>query len=210
MNKRTQILKQLACEQFDEAADNQITNQARINEPKLLGSTVKNEVSDTTHYHAPLIDGLSEEISKIAEQLQIKKQYLQIWLDEFPNAPKLSKLALLRLIEKYELDPFLEEVDLVQYEDQSWQAVITTQGYARLMNACPQFKGIAYSYSGSSNDAIADWIECSIYRADRDSPITVREYYLETKRDNVVWQKMPRRMLRNRAFQQCAKMALGI
>ncbi|NBQ39811.1 MAG: hypothetical protein EBU34_08525 [Alphaproteobacteria bacterium] len=106
--------------------------------------------------------------------------------------------------------PFLEEVDLVQYEDQSWQAVITTQGYARLMNACPQFKGMTYSYSGSSNDAITDWIECSIYRADRDSPITVREYYLETRRDSVAWQKMPRRMLRNRAFQQCAKMALGI
>ncbi len=210
MNKRTQILKQLTCEQFDEAAVNQITNQAPINESKLLGSTVKHDVSGAPHHHVPLLDGLSEELSAIANQLQIKEQYLKIWLGTFPHAPTLSKLALLRLMQKYELDPFLEEVDLVQYDDQSWQAVITTQGYARLMNACPQFKGMTYSYSGSSNDAITDWIECSIYRADRDSPITVREYYLETRRDSVAWEKMPRRMLRNRAFQQCAKIALGI
>jgi hypothetical protein len=210
MNKRTQFLKQLACEKFDEAAGNQIASQAPINEPKLLESRVKSEVKDASHPHALLNDGLNEELSAIANQLHIKEQYLQIWLSEFPNAPALSKLALLRLMRKYELDPFLEEVDLVQYEDHSWQAIITTQGYARLMNACPQFKGVAYSYSESSNDAITDWIECSIYRADRDSPITVREYYLETRRDSVAWQKMPRRMLRNRAFQQCAKMALGI
>jgi len=210
MNKRTQILKQLACEKFDEAAENQIASQAPINEPKLLESSVKSEVKDASHHHALLNDGFRDELSKIAEQLQIKEQHLQIWLSEFPNAPALSKLALLRLMRKYELDPFLEEVDLVQYEDHSWQAIITTQGYARLINACPQFKGITYSYSGSNNDAIADWIECSIYRADRDSPITVREYYLENRRDSVAWQKMPRRMLRNRAFQQCAKMAIGI
>ena len=210
MNKRTQILKQLACEQLDVAADNQITNQAPINESKLLGSTVKHDVSGAPHHHAPLIDGLSEELSAIANQLQIKEQYLQIWLGTFPHAPTLSKLALLRLMRKYELDPFLEEVDLVQYEDQSWQAVITTQGYARLMNACPQFKGMTYSYSGSSNDAISDWIECSIYRADRDSPITVREYYSEVVRQTESWITMPRRMLRNRAFAQCVKMAFGI
>jgi hypothetical protein len=210
MNKRTQILKQLACERLDEAADNQIASQAPINESKLLGAEAKLELKDTLQHHALLNDGLRDELSTVANQLHIKEQYLQIWLGTFPHAPALSKLALLRLMQKYELDPFLEEVDLVQYEDQSWQAVITTQGYARLMNACPQFKGMTYSYSGSSNDAITDWIECSIYRADRDSPITVREYYLETRRDSVAWQKMPRRMLRNRAFQQCAKMALGI
>lgn len=210
MNKRTQILKQLACEKFDEASDNQITSQAPINESVLHGATAKPDAKNAPHHHAPLIDGLSEELSAVANQLHIKEQYLQIWLSAFPHAPTLSKLALLRLMRKYELDPFLEEVDLVQYEDQSWQAVITTQGYARLMNACPQFKGMTYSYSESSNDVITDWIECSIYRADRDSPITVREYYLETRRDSVAWQKMPRRMLRNRAFQQCAKMALGI
>jgi hypothetical protein len=88
--------------------------------------------------------------------------------------------------------------------------LITTQGYARLVNACPQFKGIAYSYSQSDEKAVSAWIECAIYRTDRESPITVREYYVEAWRESIAWQKMPRRMLRNRAFQQCAKMALGI
>jgi len=69
---------------------------------------------------------------------------------------------------------------------------------------------LVFSYSESENNAIAAWIECAIYRADRDGPITVREYYVEARRESIAWQKMPRRMLRNRAFQQCAKMALGI
>ena len=115
MNKRTQILKQLACEKFDEAAGDQIASQAPINEPNLLESSVKSKVKDASHHHALLNDGLNEELSVIANQLTIKEQYLQIWLGTFPHAPALSKLALLRLMQRYELDPFLEEVDLVQY-----------------------------------------------------------------------------------------------
>ena len=80
MNKRTQILKQLACEKFDVAAGNQTASQAPINEPKLLESSVKSELKDASHHHALLNDGLSEELSAIANQLHIKEQYLQIWL----------------------------------------------------------------------------------------------------------------------------------
>ena len=44
-------------------------------------------------------------------------------------------MSLLRLIEQYDLDPFLEEVDLVQYEDQSWQAVIIGNGVAKYLDS---------------------------------------------------------------------------
>jgi len=210
MNKRTQILKQLTSEKQENWNDFMAGTESPINQPIPIQQALNTAADDSLQHNIFVNDLLAEQISASSDQLKLKAQCLQMWLGNFPKAPIASKLAILRLIQKYELDPFLEEIDLVQYEDQSWQAVITTQGYARLMNACPQFRGVMYSYSESSADTISDWIECAIYRSDRDSPITVREYYAEAKHDSVAWQKMPRRMLRNRAFQQCAKMALGI
>ena len=199
MNKRTQILKQITGEKIPS-----LTKKPSAN---ITSNMVQPMAPKMSEEHLAL---LGEHISAVAERLKIKASYLHAWLGKFQKAPLVNQMSLLRLIEQYGLDPFLEEVDLVQYEDQSWQAVITTQGYARLVNACPQLKGIAYSYSQADENAISAWIECAIYRTDRDGPITVREYYVEAWRESIAWQKMPRRMLRNRAFQQCAKMALGI
>jgi hypothetical protein len=194
MNKRTHILKQMTSEKMQDASKS--VALPLLATPEQLANPFKNL--------------LNEQILTIADQLKIKADYLHAWLGNFHKATVVSQFSLLHLIERYGLDPFLEEVDLVQYEDHSWQAVITPQGYARLINACPQFKGLTYCYSDSDCNAISAWIECTIYRTDRDNPITVREYYVEVKRDSPIWQKMPRRMLRNRAFQQCAKLALGI
>ena len=59
-------------------------------------------------------------------------------------------------------------------------------------------------------DDIPTWIECAIYRSDRTLPMVVREYFVEVKQETQIWQKMPRRMLRHRALQQCARLSFGI
>jgi hypothetical protein len=51
---------------------------------------------------------------------------------------------------------------------------------------------------------------CAIYRTDRVKPIEVKEYFSEMKTEHAAWQQMPRRMLRYRAMQQCARLAFGI
>jgi len=53
-------------------------------------------------------------------------------------------------------------------------------------------------------------MECSIYRHDRILPITVKEYSAEIKTEHLLWKTMPRRMLRHRALQQCARLAFNI
>lgn len=40
-------------------------------------------------------------------------------------------------------------------------------------------------------------------------PITVREYFVEVRNSHEMWQKMPRRMLRHRALQQCVRLAIA-
>jgi hypothetical protein len=57
---------------------------------------------------------------------------------------------------------------------------------------------------------IPTWIECAIYGSDCTMPMVVREYFVEVKQETPIWQKMPRRMLCNRALQQCGRLSFGI
>ena len=40
--------------------------------------------------------------------------------------------------------------------------------------------------------------------------LNFREYLSEVKHDSDIWRKMPRRMLRHRSLQQCARLAFAI
>jgi hypothetical protein len=61
-----------------------------------------------------------------------------------------------------------------------------------------------------SNNQLPSWMECTIYRNDRILPIVVKEYLEEVMTNHPSWQQMPRRMLRHRVIQQCARLAFGI
>lgn len=122
--------------------------------------------------------------------------------------PKQTLLSLLRMAKHHQLDPLKEDVALALYEDIHWQAYITVEGYAKLLNRHPAFDGLSFSQSEEHNNGIPIWMECTIYRKDRSHPMTIREYFDEVKGDQAIWKKMPRRMLRHKVMQQCARLAL--
>ena len=74
----------------------------------------------------------------------------------------------------------------------------------------PAFCGIEFSEASELDQGIPIWMGCAIYRTDRVKPIEVKEYFSEMKTEHAAWQQMPRRMLRHRAMQQCARLAFGI
>lgn len=151
---------------------------------------------------------IQKEIGKTAKTLDLEEAELQAWIDLQVMVPKLTLLALLRIARENSLDPLKEEVALALYQDSHWQTYITTEGYSRILNRHPAFDGIAFNQSAEESHGVPIWMECSIYRKDRIIPIVVREYFEEVKREEVIWQKMPRRMLRNRVMQQCAKLSI--
>jgi hypothetical protein len=59
-------------------------------------------------------------------------------------------------------------------------------------------------------EGIPIWMECCIYRKDRILPIVIKEYFDEVKSEHPGWKELPRRMLRHRAIQQCARLAFNI
>ena len=150
-----------------------------------------------------------KEIAITAKQLNLEEAELQAWLDLQVMAPKQTLLTLLRLARAHNLDPLKEEVALALYEDCHWQAYVTVEGYSKILNSHPAFDGISFTESSEKTNGIPIWMECAIYRKDRSQPIVVKEYFEEVRGEQAIWQKMPRRMLRHRVMQQCARLAVG-
>ncbi len=111
---------------------------------------------------------------------------------------------------KYQLDPLSDEIALLQNQDQTYQPFITIDGWSKLINSHPQYAGMSLRDSTELIDNIPSWIECTIYRNDRILPIIIKEYLEEVRTDNPSWQQMPRRMLRHRVIQQCARLAFNV
>ena len=132
------------------------------------------------------------------------------WLNQIPNTPEAVQLNALRLIGKHGLDPFADEISIHQYEDSHWQAFITIDGWAKLINSHPAFNGISFAESEEIVNGLPVWMKCTIYRKDRIVPIEVKEYLSEIQTEHSIWKDMPRRMLRHRVIAQCARLAFGV
>ena len=152
---------------------------------------------------------IDEELGRAAAGLGIDKAELKAWVDLQLQVPAKAILVLLRSMQSLRLDPLCEEIGFTQFEDGQWQVLITIEGCSKLLNQHPQFNGLVFNQADTLIDGVPEWIECTIHRKDREVPTTVREYLAEVRGENSIWQKMPRRMLRHRALQQCVRLAIA-
>lgn len=148
-------------------------------------------------------------IQNTADILSIEADDLQLWLDQYLGITPYTQIQLLRLASKYQLDPLSDEVNLLKTKE-GYLPFITIDGWAKLINQHPQYAGMSLRDSTELIDGIPAWMECTIYRNDKILPIVIKEYLEEVKTDHPSWQQMPRRMLRHRVIQQCARLAFGI
>jgi len=172
---------------------------------KTSDQAVGSSISQSIELFHSLID---KELVRAATGLEIDEKELQAWVDLQLEVPAKTILTLLRTIQNLHLDPLNEEISFTQYEDGNWQVFITIEGCSKLLNQHSQFNGLVFNQADTLIEGIPEWIECSIYRRDRMMPITVREYFVEVRSDKEIWKKMPRRMLRHRALQQCVRLAI--
>jgi uncharacterized short protein YbdD (DUF466 family) len=153
---------------------------------------------------------LQTAINTLCQTLGLDPEEVQLWLDQHLGVPLYPQVQLLRLANKYQLDPLSDEIALLQNQDQIYQPFITIDGWSKLINNHPQYAGMSLRDSTELINDIPTWMECTIYRNDRILPIVIKEYLEEVRTDHPSWQQMPRRMLRHRVIQQCARLALGI
>uniref|UniRef100_UPI0040487279 recombinase RecT n=1 Tax=Polynucleobacter sp. TaxID=2029855 RepID=UPI0040487279 len=156
------------------------------------------------------MNALQTAISTLCQTLDLDPEEVQLWLDQYLGAPLYPQVQLLRLANKYQLDPLYDEIGLFQNQDGNDQPFITIDGWSKLINQHPQYAGMSLRDSIEMIDKVPTWMECTIYRNDRILPIIIKEYYEEVRTDHPSWQQMPRRMLRHRVIQQCARLAFNI
>lgn len=127
-------------------------------------------------------------------------------------------IALLVVADQYKLNPFTREI--YAYPDKGAVVpVVGVDGWSRIINSHDQFDGMEYAYSDNmitdkGSKPCYEWVECKIFRKDRDHPVVVREYLDEVYRPpmngyNGPWQSHTKRMLRHKATIQCARLAFG-
>ena len=180
----------------------------RKTSPKEMSTILS--IKDDLSKPIELMDRLiKKEISTCAGLIGVEADEMQAWIDLQIAVPAKTILTLLRVAKQYELDPLQEEVLLTQY-DERWQVSISVDGWIKLINRHPAFAGMSFTESPEADQGLPLWMECTIYRSDRAIPTTVREYLTEVKTDSDIWRKMPRRMLRHRTLQQCARLTFAI
>ena len=118
-------------------------------------------------------------------------------------------MALLIVADQYGLNPWTKEVYAFPDKNNGIVPVVGVDGWSRIINTHPQFDGLEFVDGPAGAGNLPDWIECVIYRKDRNHPIRTREYMAECKRGTGPWQSHPRRMLRHKATIQCARLAFG-
>jgi len=116
--------------------------------------------------------------------------------------------AFLLAAHQYDLNPVTREIFAFPKKGGGIQPIVSVDGWFKLANANPAFDGVEYEDKFDPNGKLTA-ITCRIYRKDRNRPTAVTEYMSECVRPTEPWQKWPARMLRHKAFIQCARTAFG-
>lgn len=199
--------KATTCSQDDQCV--QPTERAKMQQqPKRSKSLEKSPSIQSPQQTLPAF--LLQTVSNIATVLQLEEAELALWLEEYTCLSPRVLLHFLHQIRKYRLDPLSDKIMLFKNPEGQYQTLITIDGWMKLINQDPQFAGMTFKESSELELGIPLWMECSIYRHDRILPITVKEYSAEIKTEHLLWKTMPRRMLRHRSIQQCARLAFNI
>ena len=88
--------------------------------------------------------------------------------------------------------------------------VVMVDGWYKMVNRRPEFDGVEFDDKFDDKGNLAS-ITCRMFIKGRERPVCVTEYMSECRDPkSSVWTKWPARMLRHKAYIQCARMAFGI
>lgn len=106
----------------------------------------------------------------------------------------------------YDLNPFRREIHGYCDYEKGVVPIVGIDGWSTLVNRRTDYNGCDFDEVKGDDD----WgITCTIFVKTREHPTRVTEWFKECVRETVPW-RMKRRMLRHKAFMQCARLAFGM
>ena len=168
---------------------------------------MKNEIANTTD--APR--SRQSALATMASKYNVEPAALLTTLKEtaFKGATDSQMMALCVVANEYGLNPFTKEIyAFPDSKSGGIVPIIGVDGWYRIVNDNPAFDGCEYDINQPNGKL--ESVTCRIYRKDRGRAVEVTEYLDECKRNTPPWNNQPVRMLRHRAFVQCARVAFGL
>lgn len=117
--------------------------------------------------------------------------------------------AFMLTANRYGLDPVTREIYAYPGRGKSGgiTPVVSVDGWIHLVNSHPACNGFEFRENRDAGKLVS--VTCTLWRKDREHPVVVTEYLAECYRNTDPWNQMPTRMLRHKAFKECARLAFG-
>ncbi len=156
-------------------------------------------------------------IKTLADQYNMEASKFQqmVMATCFPASPPATPeefAAGMQIAHRLDLNPLTKEVHFARIKGGGIQAITGVDGWFTMANRHPEYDGCEFDYEWINGDGPKKLISvtCRIFRKDRTRPTAVTEYMAECFRPNSeAWKLTPSRMLRHRAFGQCARLAFA-
>ena len=149
-------------------------------------------------------------ISSMAGRYKMSQQKLMDTLKNgiLRGASDSDFAAFMVVADQYDLNPFTKEIHAFSGQGKGITPMVGIDGWATLVNRQPGYDGCEFEFGDDDKGNLLS-ATCRMYLKNRARPVAVTEFYAECKRPTQPWQGMPRRMLRHKAFMQCARLAFG-
>lgn len=142
----------------------------------------------------------------------------QVFKQADGRQPSNEELMVLLLVcENFGLNPFNREIYAFRGKGGDIVPVVSLDGWAKIVRSQKDFNGVTFAFSSNTvkvpgcAQELPEFVECAMRLKGVDEPIVIQEFMIECFNDkSPVWRKWPRRMLRTRAFIQCARLAFSL
>lgn len=163
-------------------------------------------------------------IARLADRFGVNADKLlrclttQVFKQADGATPSNEELMVLLLVcENFGLNPFSREIFAFRGKGGDIVPVVSLDGWCKIVRSQKDFNGMRFTFSDTTVRVagypaeLPEYVECSMQLKGLDTPIVIQEYMQECFNDkSPVWKKWPRRMLRSRAFIQCARLAFSL
>lgn len=126
-----------------------------------------------------------------------------------PNASGAEIIAFAMVCAELRLSPLRREVYAMKNRSGQFAAIVSIDGWLRLINENPQYDGMEIEFEDNPNTGKPYSCTVRMHHKKRSHPIVVTEFYDEVRRNTEPWTQHPRRMLRHRTIIQAARVAFG-
>ena len=125
-----------------------------------------------------------------------------------PHATDEELAAFCMVAAKYKLNPITREIFAFPKKGGGIQPVVSVDGWISIVNSQPIAGGPEWEFQYDDNGDLFS-CTCSIWIKGRERPVVVTEFLSECYRGTEPW-KMRHRMLKHKAYKECARYAFGL